>query len=578
MAILLSIIIWFVRLDRCDDTDQICLIKKELRDYSSRPDLPVEIPDLRYRDGKIAQYEDWMLSDVALIDIANAFAYAGDTRSAFKIVDRIKVDLFKACAFGEIAGTFGKLGDKEKADALFPDVIKAMERIDTGFAGVSRSIALRTIAVSFGQSGEKEKVRSLLLHWIKEAEKDDNLFYKEDMQRKAAQIYTELGEITKDSDYLEEAINRLDRTNSDLAKYENLIKIAKSYAELGEKEKARSLLLQATKLATDEAEIWSRRLHLNEVVHVCVESVEFTKDRAFLEDATNVMERMGDSYYKIEALNAIAESYARLGDKDKARASLKNAIETADRTGNGYFKVLALNATVISYAWLGEKKKARALLSDTLKIAEGISDRNFKGGSLSEIAISYARLGEMTKDRALLDEAINIADRIGAYEFEFDNTEFTERGDKAGVLSAIAESYARLGEATRDIALLEEAVRIMGRISEKDLRAQRIKSFALFEIVSSYIKLAQSSNDPELFLVDNILKQPLPDYCKNQALDAILASKSKSELADVGKLRSLTSHYSNEAGKALALTRILMACSRPDLIGKERNLEDGGAR
>src|SRR5262245_28523375 len=355
LAILLSIIIWFVRLDRCDDTDQICLIKKELRDYSSRPDLPVEIPDLRYRDGKIAQYEDWMLSDVALIDIANAFAYAGDTRSAFKIVDRIKVDLFKACAFGEIAGTFGKLGDKEKADALFPDVIKAMERIDTGFAGVSRSIALRTIAVSFGQSGEKEKVRSLLLHWIKEAEKDDNLFYKEDMQRKAAQIYTELGEITKDSDYLEEAINRLDRTNSDLAKYENiikiaksyaelgekekartlllqatkratdeaeiLIKIAKSYAELGEKEKARSLLLQATKLATDEAEIWSRRLHLNEVVHVCVESVEFTKDRAFLEDATNVMERMGDSYYKIEALNAIAESYARLGDKDKARAS-----------------------------------------------------------------------------------------------------------------------------------------------------------------------------------------------------------------------------------------------------------------
>ena len=102
LAILLSIIVWLVRIERCDKTDQICLIKRELRDYSSRLDR--HIPDLMYRDGKIASDYLWMLRPVALADIAKAFAYAGDSRSALKIVDRIEAVSFRAYAQGELAG------------------------------------------------------------------------------------------------------------------------------------------------------------------------------------------------------------------------------------------------------------------------------------------------------------------------------------------------------------------------------------------------------------------------------------------------------------------------------------------
>ncbi|MGH9755972.1 MAG: tetratricopeptide repeat protein [Blastocatellia bacterium] len=579
LVILLSIIVWLARIDQCDDTDQICLIKRELRDYSAKLEGvrvgDMDVSALRYRDGEIVTTElsmqnmslddIWIHGDVALSDIAKAFAYAGDSRSALRIVNRIKSDSFKAYAQGELAGTFARLGDKQKADALFQDVIKTVEQLD-----FLSDFVLVEIAVSLGKQGEKEKAISLLSHWIKATEKN---YLGSHTLYEVIMTYTELGIITKDSDFLEQAIKILD--SDDPNNGSGLIDIAKSYARLGEKEKTRSLLLRVINLPTEELKIWEKNSDLNYVVHACSESVEFTKDRAVLEDAANVAERMGDGYSKIDALNAIAVSYARLGD-DKALALLKNVIEIADRTGNSYFKVLALNATAISYAWLGEKKKASALLSDTLKIAEGISDGNFKGGSLDDIAFTYARLGELTKDRALLEESLNISDRIGAYEIELDsNGSLTGRSGSPRFLSVIAKSYARLGETKRDIALLEEAIRITERIKGY-FDSEKIKSLALFEIVRAYVKLAEPSNDPESFLVDNVFKRPLPDYCKNQALDAILSSKSA--LADAGKLRSLTSHYSTEAGKALALARILTACSRPDLIGKENNLDDGGAR
>ncbi|MBO0800990.1 MAG: hypothetical protein J2P31_19405, partial [Blastocatellia bacterium] len=431
LVILLSIIVWMVRIDRCDDTDQLCFIKRELRDYSAQlqgMENGTEIPALRYRDGKIngtgldgnLNQDILIFRDVALSDIAKAFAYTGDSRLALSTVNRIKSNAYKAYAKGELAGTFALLGNKEKADALFQDVIKTMDGID-----FTKELFWGPIAVSLGKNGEKEKAISLLSHGIKTT-KDNYLRYT---LFEAILAYVELGITTKDSAFLEQAIKTLDSYKSNNPNYcDQLITIAKATARLGEKEKTRSLLLRAINLATEESVISKKNLCLNEIARAGSETVEFTKDLAVLQDATNVAERMGDGYFKIDALNAIGKSYARVGDKAEAGAVLKNATEVADRTRNSYFKVLALNATAISDAWLGEEKKAGALLSDTLKIAEGISEGNFKGGSLTDVAISYARLGEITKDRTLLEEALKISDGIDAYEIKFDMFSLTGGG------------------------------------------------------------------------------------------------------------------------------------------------------
>jgi hypothetical protein len=67
------------------------------------------------------------------------------------------------------------------------------------------------------------------------------------------------------------------------------------------------------------------------------------------------------------------------------------------------------------------------------------------------------------------------------------------------------------------------------------------------------------------------------DYNRDKILDVILSSKLS--VADVSKLRSLTTHYGiGGRGKARALARILMACSHPELIGKKEEADDDNDR
>lgn len=134
-------------------------------------------------------------------------------------------------------------------------------------------------------------------------------------------------------------------------------------------------------------------------------------------------------------------------------------------------------------------------------------------------------------------------------------------------LGPIAVSYARIGEIVKDGALMEEAIKMAKSIDISQDRAQ-----TLSEMVRYCGKLAESLNDPALYdKVFGLIKWSRDGYEKQLLLDAILSSKLA--LADVERLRSLVSYYANEREKVSALASILKACSRPELIGQERNLK-----
>jgi hypothetical protein len=140
---------------------------------------------------------------------------------------------------------------------------------------------------------------------------------------------------------------------------------------------------------------------------------------------------------------------------------------------------------------------------------------------------------------------------------------------KAAALSAIAESYAKLGEKEKASALLAEAVRAVGLISDN--------AAALSAIAESYAKLAETSNDRALYAQTFRFIEGLgSDNNRDTVLQSILSTKLA--VADVSRLRALTSRYDSETNKARALARILMAVSHPELIGKEKEAEDDDER
>ncbi|HKE04369.1 MAG TPA: tetratricopeptide repeat protein [Blastocatellia bacterium] len=264
-----------------------------------------------------------------------------------------------------------------------------------------------------------------------------------------------------------------------------------------------------------------------------------------------VLARMIERQTIASVLMSIANSYAELGAKEKSSALLSDAIKTAERNSDDSIKADILRGTVSFIAMLEDREKASQSLSDAIKAAERISKGEHKANALIGIAESYAEIGNRERASALLSDAIKAAEEV------------SDDDSKAYALTAIAKSYAKLGDKERAIALLLNATKTAEQISNEFSKAS-----SLSQIVEFYAKLAESSNDPALHDVTfRLIEGVRDDDSKYQALDAILSSKFAT--ADVGRLRSLTSHYGvGGPGKARALARVLMACSHPELIGK----------
>ena len=118
---------------------------------------------------------------------------------------------------------------------------------------------------------------------------------------------------------------------------------------------------------------------------------------------------------------------------------------------------------------------------------------------------------------------------------------------------------------------LADALMTANRVSDDSYKAS-----AIHAIATSYTTLAESSNDQALYgKIFTLIEGFRDDENRDKILNVILSSKMA--VADVGRLRSLGTHYGIGAAKTRALTRILKAVSYPELISKknETSYDDG---
>jgi tetratricopeptide (TPR) repeat protein len=213
----------------------------------------------------------------------------------------------------------------------------------------------------------------------------------------------------------------------------------------------------------------------------------------------------------------------------------------------------ALTVIYVAFGYAGDSQFA-------LQVVNRIENESGVSHARREIAKYYAKRGESMKDRTLLLEAIKMTEEIYYSNY------------REQALETIAKSYAKLGDKEKARALLAEAIKTAERISGDSSKAS-----ALIAIAESCAELAESSNDLTLYSQTFGFIEGLgSDEDRDKILEPILSSKLA--VTDVGKLRSLTSHYSSDSGKAKVLARILMAVSRPELIGKEKEAKDKGER
>jgi tetratricopeptide (TPR) repeat protein len=514
-------------------------------------------------------------------EIAETLKDGAPLKEAIKAAGQIRDSRTKAASLSKIIQSYARLGEKMKDGSLLKEAIKAAVQI-----GDYRSLG--AIVESYAGLGDKEKARVMREHAIRTVERISGNQSKAYALRVISLSYADRGKTLRNGALLKEALKIADQINDGHSKAAVLSAIRTSYAQLGETMKDGALLKEALKIAERTNDAQSKAYALRATADSYARLGETMKDGALLKEALKIAERTSDAQSKAAAFSAIARSYAQIGDKEKARALLENSIKMAERISDSQSKGFALNTIARSYFQLGETMKGGALLKEALNISERAGDGRFKADALSAIARSYIEFGKTMSDVAIMKEGLKTLERVGdGYSkvgelkaiAEFGETmkdgalleeavkiahQISDDSQKAYALNGIADSYVRLGDKWKARVLLEDAIRTAEWIDRED------KVSVLIEIVMSYAKLAESSNDPALLydVARRLIRRLRADSDRDQLLDAILSSKFA--LTDVGRLRLLAASFDNEVDITRALARILMACSHPESIGKNR--------
>src|SRR5262245_4075303 len=181
-----------------------------------------------------------------LTEIAKAFAYAGDSRFTLQVVDRISNNTSKANAMKQVAESYTRLGDKEKASALLSDAIKTLELPGSDSF---KDSTMHEIAVAYARLGETTKDRALLSDALRTVERIGDDSYKDIALRGIAPSMARLGEAMKDIGLIAEAVNTMEPISDGYKKISTMRLIVLSYARLGAGEKASALLSDLLKVA-----------------------------------------------------------------------------------------------------------------------------------------------------------------------------------------------------------------------------------------------------------------------------------------------------------------------------------------
>jgi tetratricopeptide (TPR) repeat protein len=485
---------------------------------------------------------------VVLRQIAESFANLGERvkdrallSEAVEIAQRISAIDYRISALKSITACFANLGEKMKDRELLLEGVKTIDRITSKD---SKIYALRLTSESFAGLGDEKMADALLSEAIGAAGELSDDYRKTDVLKEFADYFAKLGNKERASALLVDAINQAERLNGDPRQTSTLIAIAASLINLGEKERASLLLSNAIKPAIRLNDDSAKFSALWEITAYFAALGDKERAIAILSEVIN---KVGQSDFAATFfMEYLVASITKLGDKERATTLLLEAVEVAERITNNYGRAGAFTAIAESFIKLGDKERAIALLSEQIKKAEQISNDSNQTRYLGEVMKSFANLGEKMKDRGLLLEAVKTAEQIG-------------RGDdKVLALIAIVEAFIRFGDKEKASLLLSDAIKTAEQNDPGDSMAA-----AMGSIAKSAAKLGEYTNDRTLYdKTFNFIERLGDDRDKDGLLDSILTSRLA--VVDVGRLRLLASRYGSVGGRARALARILIACSRPE--------------
>jgi lipopolysaccharide biosynthesis regulator YciM len=310
-----------------------------------------------------------------------------------------------------------------------------------------------------------------------------------------------------------------------------LYSIALVYAEAGILERAREMAMRLApryprrdRLLVDIAGSFAARSQFSEALNTA-EAVEDPRDRA-------------------ESLASIAANYAETGQADAASAMFEQALQLARSIGDLQAKMAALEAITDQHASVGNLSQAHA-------VAREIPIVDLRLSKLLDIAAQYDNQGQTAQALAIYDEvkafmqnladdecgsfsgesASEVATRLALAEGSQQALQFAESLTpcrRLYALQAVAQNYARTGQQSDAIALLDRAYAFFQSEQFRDrLQSTTIENDLVrlwIEFADGYQAVGQTATAIDMIKQAEVLARTLPqDYPNSLTLSNIEA-------------------------------------------------------
>lgn len=172
-------------------------------------------------------------------------------------------------------------------------------------------------------------------------------------------------------------------------------------------------------------------------------------------------EQIAEAYYRL------GNTYYETGDYQGAVESYQRAILAADGVELNPIRSQALSLKVICLARLGNRELAAVAAEEALSVSRILADDTALARTLTNIAIYFDESGDIGSAVDLIRQQVAINHRLG-----------NQLGEAIG-LSNLGYNYVLLGQYTKAIKTLEEALRLCGLVEDQRTSAYTQLNLAL---------------------------------------------------------------------------------------------------
>ena len=390
-------------------TDKIKSIKDRTWVLVKVVDVLISTGQINEAIGVAERVKDHRRGAQALVRVANALAWAGETSRARQVVDS---------AVGATAQNKGSWGTSEVLIMVVSALVREGEinkawlvaESAVGVADQVRNYRQRTrvlmeVAGVFARAGETNKSLRVAESAVDAAGQIKDRQECVQILVDVVGVLVQMGEVAESRQVAEIALSTANRLKVPQRRAQALVRVSGVFGQIGEVDESRRVVESALSIAGQIEDIRGRTWALIGLVRGLTQVGEVAESRRVVESALGMAGQIEDVRGRVQALVGVAGVLTQVGEVGESRRVVESALGMAGQIEDVRGRVQALVGVAGVLTQVGEVGESRRVVETALSASDHINDVRKRTWALVEVVFMLVRVGK-------IDWAIEVVERV----------------------------------------------------------------------------------------------------------------------------------------------------------------------